>query len=167
MAQQSSLTKRSRKSILIIPFPAISPVIPHLKLAKKLAQHHSVTFALSETALTENKFKEIFALEPGIDITFFSIKDGHIHGKHDTFNDFNHILGMSNQGAIDTIDSTASIDAVITDTFLAGSVVRSSVKGIPHYIFDTACADILPLFFQLTDETPVIPDQDDPNGFCR
>ena len=64
----------SKMHILLMSFPAYGHIIPILELAKKIAAHHDVTFALSASKIGDLKKREIIRASDPVEM--FGIEDG-------------------------------------------------------------------------------------------
>ncbi|XP_055332398.1 uncharacterized protein LOC129584288 [Paramacrobiotus metropolitanus] len=159
--------------VLLLSFPAFGHIIPILELARKVAKHHTVTLALSESKIAEMMKKEIFSNESTENIKLLPIKDKAV-GDFD--NPDNHKAAFeivftsimpSAQHLLATIprpDGTGDrelwdcqpVDVVIADNFLAGPLQTCRERGIPFYCFNTAALWLTRYFALMKDDAPII-----------
>ena len=70
------------RHVLMVSIQAMGHLIPLLELAKKLAHHHRISFAVSESHLSTMRNKGLIPLDGDLGITLIGIKDGYASGFH-------------------------------------------------------------------------------------
>ena len=155
-----------RKHILTVAIGAWGHITPLYELAKKIAKHHDVTFAVSAHKIPEMKAREM--IRPDDLVMFYGIPDG-IEKDLEDFSDKDALDKMFIQlkVAFEDLMSNlpikngppkpaifAPIDVAIVDC-IPGAIVATSV---PYYLFISASGECLEYILRLNKDTPTIED---------
>ncbi|GAV06722.1 hypothetical protein RvY_16663 [Ramazzottius varieornatus] len=160
----------SRKHVLCVSVPAYGHLIPLLELARKLAQHHQITFAVSKKAAGELEGRELY--NPTVDgdtIQLHAIEDGMMDDLDDP-NDvgiFDRTLPLIFDGITKLVENVPTknakdskvngistpVDMIIADFFLGHEATKMAAeRHIPLLIFIAGRANIVPMALSFTEE---------------
>ena len=172
---------KMQRHILLISIPAYGHLIPLLELAKKIAIHHQVTFAVSHSKAGMIHERELLTDES---ISIISIPDNYYELPDENplsgalFNRMWNALipavakllsampvndkqpRMTTKNPDDSLGIVTPVDVVITDTSLAAALTQLPQRNVPFYLFNTAAADFTLYALLISLDTPSIPDED-------
>ncbi|XP_055353946.1 uncharacterized protein LOC129599669 [Paramacrobiotus metropolitanus] len=172
----------AKKHVLFLSFPAFGHIIPLLEFARKVAKHHTVTFAVSRSKMEEMIKKELFGDESAENIKLLPIDDEPIaFGETDNPIDDQKAFALIFESVLPAVknlllkvplpDGTGDrnavncepVDVIISEIFLAEPLQICRERAIPFYIFNTSALWLIRYFDLITDESTIVPfDKMDP-----
>ena len=175
-----------RRHFLLLPFPAYGHMIPLSELGKRIAQHHHVTFAVSECLFEQIQQREL--ISPA-DFNLVCIPDGVVEqmdadnvGKPEKFEEMMskvypavkkliQALPISSKSGGepegDSLGITTPVDVVIGDNMLAGPLAACFDRKIPYHFFNTAAASLTLGALHVDENYPELPADHETNVFME
>ena len=154
------------KHILCLTFPHYGHIIPSLQLARRLADFHQVTFAVSAARLPELEQRHL--ITPHVKSTnfnLFGLADGLSLAECGAFKSSTYlkrIIEASGEALAKVLDNNESpglsgldcpVDTVIVDCFHYTAAKVSHERGIPLFFFDTTSAGLTGTFLSINEDT--------------
>ena len=175
-----------RRHFLLLPFPAYGHVIPLSELGKRIAQHHHVTFAVSQCLFEQIQQREL--ISPA-DFNLVCIPDGIVEqidadnvGKPEKLEEMickvnpavkkliQALPTSSKSGGEpegDSLGITTPVDMVIGDNLLAGPLAACFDRKIPYHFFNTAAAFLMLGALHVDENYPELPADHETNVFME
>ncbi|OQV15786.1 putative UDP-glycosyltransferase 84A1 [Hypsibius exemplaris] len=173
-----------RQHFLLLPFPAYGHMIPLAELGRKIAQHHDVTFAVSQCLFEQIQKRELISPE---DFALVCIPDG-LAEQLDGANVLDQTTFITTMETVipgvrsllqavptrstvgnpaNSLGITTPVDVVVGDNTLAEGLVVCYERNIPCHFFNTACATMTLGAISMTEDHPVAESNAEDNAFIE